>query len=102
MKSAVQSVRALGDHRLEVAYADGIITVLDFSQYLAVRSGPVTDPLREQAMFSKVRLEDGVVSWPTGFDICPDVLRFWCEQGRICPDRETDTHFESQRPISAS
>jgi hypothetical protein len=102
MKSAVRFVRTVGDHQLEVAYADGITAVLDFSQFLSARSGPVIDALREQATFSKVQLEDGVVTWPTGFDICPDVLRFWCEQGRICPDRETDAHFESQRPISAS
>jgi hypothetical protein len=32
---------------------------------------------------------------PNGFDICPDVLRFWCENGRVCQDEETNAHFAS-------
>lgn len=95
-------IRDAGSWRLEVVYADGLNAVLDFTNFLAEHDGPVVEPLRDGVTFSAVRLEDGVVTWPTGFDICPDVLRFWSEQGRVCSDRETDAHFESQRPLSAS
>lgn len=102
MRSSVAHIRDAGSWRLEVVYADGLNAVLDFTNFLAEHDGPVVEPLRDGATFSAVRLEDGVVTWPTGFDICPDVLRFWSEQGRVCSDRETDAHFESQRPLSAS
>jgi hypothetical protein len=102
MRSSVAHIRDAGSWRLEVVYADGLNAVLDFTNFLAEHDGPVVEPLRDGVTFSAVRLEDGVVTWPTGFDICPDVLRFWSEQGRVCSDRETDAHFESQRPLSAS
>ena len=95
-------IRDLGSHRLEILYADGLSAVLDFANFLANHDGPVVEPLRDERTFSTVRLEHGVVTWPNGFDICPDVLRFWSEQGRVCSDDETNTHFESQRPLLAS
>ncbi len=102
MKSSVTRIRDLGGYRLEVVYTDAVTAVLDFTNFLTEHNGPVVEPLRDVATFSAVRLEDGVATWPNGFDICPDVLRFWSEQGRVCSDRETDAHFESQRPLSAS
>lgn len=102
MKSSVACIRDLGSYRLEVVYADALTAVLDFANFLAEHDGPVVEPLRDVDTFSAVRLDDGVVTWPNGFDICPDVLRFWSEQGRVCSDRETDAHVESQRPLSAS
>ncbi len=102
MKHSIDRIRFIGNHRLEVGHADGLVAVLDFSDFLAKHDGPVLAPLRDERAFSAVRLEHGVVSWETGFDICPDVLRFWCEQGRVCSDRETDAYFEERRPLSAS
>ena len=101
MKSTVTRVRHAGSFRLEVVYADALTAVLDFTTFLAEHDGPIVEELRDTATFSAVRLEDGVVSWPNGFDICPDVLRFWSEQGHVCSDRDTDAHFASQRPLSA-
>ena len=102
MKCPVVGIQGLGNYRLKVVYADGLAAVLDFATFLADHDGPVVEPLRDDATFSAVRLEGGVVTWPNGYDICPDVLRFWTEQGRVCSDRETDAHFLSQRPLSAS
>jgi len=102
MKSAIDRIRSLGSHRLEIVYNDGLVAILDFNAFLAEHEGPVVEPLRDGATFAAVRLERGVVTWATGFDICPDVLRFWCEQGRVCSDRETDIYFGLPRPISAT
>ena len=102
MKHAIERFQCIGKHRLEVGYSDGRVAVLDFSDFLAEHDGPILAPLRDEHAFSAVRLEHGVISWETGFDICPDVLRFWCEQGRVCSDRETDAHFEERRSLSAS
>lgn len=101
MKKSVARIRHLGSYRLEVVHADGL-TALDFTNFLSEHDGPVIAPLRVGPAFSAVRLEDGVVTWPNGFDICPDVFRFWSEQRRMCSDRETDAHFASRRPLSAS
>jgi hypothetical protein len=30
------------------------------------------------------------------------VLRFWCEQGRVCSDQETAAYFKSRRSLSVS
>jgi len=102
MKSPVIHVCSRGNHQLEVVYADGLSARLDFTSFLAEHEGPIVEPLRGEHTFSKVRLEEGVVTWPNGFDICPDVLRFWCEQGRVCSERETNARFESPRPLAAS
>jgi hypothetical protein len=102
MKHSVSWIRYVGMYRLEVVYADALTVILDFANFLTEHDGPVVEPLRDVASFSAARLEGGVVTWPNGFDICPDVLRFWSEQGRVCSDRETDAHFESQRSLSAS
>jgi hypothetical protein len=100
MKCLVTHVCSRGNHQLEVVYADGLSANLDFTNFLAEHEGPIVEPLRDEQAFSAVRLEDGVVTWSTGFDICPDVLRFWCEQGRVCSERETNARFEVQRPLT--
>jgi hypothetical protein len=33
------------------------------------------------------------VPLPNGYDICPDVLRHYCEIGRVCSQVETDNAF---------
>lgn len=102
MKHLVTQICSLGNHRLEVVYADGLSAILDFTGFLSEHEGSVVDPLRDEQTFAAVRLGEGVATWPTGFDICPDVLRFWCEQGRVCSERETNARFETQRSLSAS
>lgn len=101
MNPALKEIRVAGSHLLAVAYEDGLAATLDFSEYLHSHVGPITEPLRNQETFATAQLDHGTVTWSTGLDICPDVLRYWCEQGRVCPDRETDAHFESQRLLSS-
>jgi hypothetical protein len=37
--------------------------------------GPILDPLRDEAYFARVFLEFGALTWPNGYDMCPDWLR---------------------------
>ena len=37
--------------------------------------GPMIEPLRDAAYFSRVFLEFGAPTWPNGFDIAPEWLR---------------------------
>jgi hypothetical protein len=64
--------------------------VLDLAPAL---HGPIFGQLRQPAKFSQVTLQDGTLVWPNGADICPDVLRYWCELGRVCSQEELDAHF---------
>jgi hypothetical protein len=34
------------------------------------------------------------VAWPNGYDIDPDVLRYYCELGRVCSYEELAAVFE--------
>jgi hypothetical protein len=82
MNSPLREICVAGGHLLAVAYEDGVAATLDFSEYLASHSGPIVEPLRDQEIFATARLDHGAVTWSTG---------------RVCPDRETDAHFESQQ-----
>ncbi|MEI7861887.1 MAG: DUF2442 domain-containing protein [Planctomycetota bacterium] len=102
MKTVLMQVVPAGGHRLHVAYSDGLSATLDFSDYLAHRSGPLVEQLHAVSFFISACIDHGVLTWPNGYDICPDVLRFWCERGVVCSQEETDAHFESLRPSNAS
>lgn len=84
-----------GDHVVRLVYGDGAEFHLDLAPLLARESGPLTDPLRAVEEFAKVRCDagSGALVFPTGYDICPDVLRYWCEVGRVCSQEETDEFF---------
>lgn len=102
MKTVLSLVVPAGGHRLSVVYSDGLSATLDFSEYLSHRSGPLVEQLRPASFFSSVRVDNGLLAWPNGYDICPDVLRFWCERGVVCSQEETDSHFESLRSFNVS
>lgn len=70
----VKSVRPLEGFNLDVEFTDGTQRVVDVDRYLR---GPVFEPIRrDRAMFEAVTVDDelGVVVWPNGADIDPDVL----------------------------
>jgi hypothetical protein len=92
-------LRNNGDHRLAFAYDDGLVAELDFASYLNDRHGPMVEPLAEPGFFAQAFIDHGVLTWPNGYDICPDVLRAWCEAGRILPREETEARlFQTPTP----
>ena len=102
MRLSLMRATVVGDNRVELEYSDGLHATLDFAAYLSERHGPVVEPLKSKAGFSTACMDHGVLTWATGFDICPDVLRYWCEQGRICSQEETRAHFETRPSLQAS
>jgi hypothetical protein len=68
-------VRPLDDFRLELGFTDGTSGVVDASRWI-VGHGGVFGPLNDPAVFAQVVVdpEAGTVVWPTGADLCPDVL----------------------------
>ena len=77
----LRSVRLLGEHRLGLHFHDGLITELSFLGWLVENRAAMSDPLIDETFFAQVFLDRGVLTWPNGFDLHPDTLRQWAEQG---------------------
>jgi hypothetical protein len=68
----IHNVAPLHGFRLQLMLSDGSIIERDLS---ALVVGPVFEPLRaDRALFAQARVEGGIVVWPNGADLCPDVL----------------------------
>lgn len=70
----VTSVAPLDGFELRVGFTDGTVRVIDVERFLR---GPVFDLIRkDRSVFESVSVdrELGVVVWPNGADIDPDVL----------------------------
>lgn len=70
----VVAVKPLGGYRLHVRFSDGSEGTRDFSALVKER-GAITEPLRDETYFARVFLEYGALTWPNGYDMCPDWLR---------------------------
>jgi hypothetical protein len=71
MLTKVTRLEKLGGFRLRVRFNDGSEGVHDFTA-MVNESGPMLEPLRDAAYFSRVFLEFGTPTWPNGFDIAPE------------------------------
>ena len=69
----VIAVKRLGKHRLEIEFSDGTKGIRDFG-FLAARSGPMVEPLKDPSYFDRVFIEDGAITWPNGYDYDPIAL----------------------------
>jgi hypothetical protein len=69
----VIGVRHLGGHKLEVEFSDGTIGERDFA-FVAEKTGPMSEPLKDSAYFARVFIQDGALTWPNGYDWDPIVL----------------------------
>lgn len=91
----VKSVRLISGCRLKLVFCDGFVGELDLSPLIRAPRGPMEVALQDPNLFGGVHLDGGTVAWPNGYDICPDVLRYWCEIGRVCSQEEVDAAFHS-------
>ena len=96
--NTVTEASPLGGHRLKVAFADGFAAETDLQGLPTFRRGPLVQALRNEVYFRRVTVdtECGVVTWPNGYDICADVLRLYCELGRVCSESELAEYFAPQ------
>jgi Protein of unknown function (DUF2442) len=79
MLNKIAEVKVLAPHVLRVTYTDGYSGVHDFAA-LVNEGGPMAEPMRDADYFARVFLEYGALTWPNGYDICPDWLRFEMER----------------------
>jgi hypothetical protein len=63
----VVGVRAPGAYKLEIEFSDGTVGARDFA-FICEKTGPVVQPLKDQAYFARVFIEDGALTWPNGYD----------------------------------
>jgi len=73
MMIKVRRAKPLGDHRLMIEFSDDLCGERDFS-FIKAESGPMLEPLKDAAYFRRVFVEDGVPTWPNGYDWDPIAL----------------------------
>ena len=70
----IRSAIPLEGFWVRLGFTDGTERTVDLEPYLR---GPVFEPLKsDPALFRAIQVDEelGTVVWPTGADICPDVL----------------------------
>ncbi len=69
----VTEVETLDDHRLRVAFNDGVVRNVDCSFLL---HGTLGEPLRDPDYFRQARVDEEArtVVWPNGLDPAPELL----------------------------
>ena len=75
------NLRVTAPHCIAMRFRDGLIAELDFEDWLASESGPAIEPLKSASHFARVGLEEGILTWPNGYDLDPVTLRTWAECG---------------------
>ncbi|MBB5039682.1 DUF2442 domain-containing protein [Prosthecobacter dejongeii] len=78
----VSSLRVTGPHRVSLHFRDGYVSDLDFADY-GNEGGPLRRALSDPGLFAEAYLAYGIVSWPNGYDIAPETLRRYAQQGFI-------------------
>ena len=70
----VVDVRPVGGYRLVVTFADGTRGEVDLYRLVASDNAGVFEQLRDPAMFTRVGVAHGAVTWPNGVDLAPDAM----------------------------
>lgn len=78
----IASLQVTGPHRVSLHFRDGYVTELDFADY-GSEGGPLRRALADPALFAQVFIAYGIISWPNGYDIAPETLRRYAQQGFV-------------------
>ena len=96
--NTVKGVRVLGACKLRAVFTDGYIGDIDLAPLFANPRGPMLEPFKDPAFFQAVTVDPdlGVPTWPNGYDICADVVRYYCELGRVATAGELEKYFTAE------
>jgi len=61
----------LNNNILHITFEGGEAFNVDIKPF--IKSG-VSSALKDDSFFSSVRVEDGYITWPNGYDFCPEFL----------------------------
>ena len=75
MTISLLSARYLGERKFAVSFSDGSAGTLDMAEYLANRSGPLLEPLKDETYLSRGFVEVGAFAWPNGLELSPVKLQ---------------------------
>ena len=70
MKSIV-SAQPVENYFLQVKFDNGVSYKIDMNPF--IKNG-VSSALKEKHFFNNVVVEDGFITWPNGYDFCPEFL----------------------------
>lgn len=70
----VSKVQHLPGFKLSVRFNDGTEGTVFMSGFIHSPNAGVFGILKDQELFSKVMLQYGAVTWPTGLDLAPDAM----------------------------
>lgn len=70
MKNIVQA-QAKDNSLLHILFDDGAAFDVDIKPFIG--SG-VSQALNDRQFFNSVKVEDGFITWPNGYDFCPEFL----------------------------
>jgi hypothetical protein len=70
----VVGVKALPDFRLRVQFVDGLKGTVDLSIRVHSKDAGVFTALADPALFKRVYVEHGAVTWPGEIDLAPDAM----------------------------
>jgi hypothetical protein len=69
----VISVNVLENYLLEIEFSDGFRKVIDIRPFIGKG---ISAALKDESYFRQVALEEGGgITWPNGYDFCPNFLR---------------------------
>jgi hypothetical protein len=66
----VLSSRYQGDFKAILSFSDGTEGVFD-GRALLQRTGPLLEPLRDEAYFRRLFIDAGALCWPNGLELSP-------------------------------
>ncbi len=94
----VTAVRHVGHHTLWLEFSDGLEGEIDLTAYLVELTGPVLSPLRDEGLFSRVRLDGGALAWPNGADWAPESLHRLASATKKAAPRANDAGLWDELP----
>ncbi|MDX2055997.1 MAG: hypothetical protein SFV15_26580 [Polyangiaceae bacterium] len=69
--------------RIRLQYTDGFQGEVDLSfLFGAPKSKPLVLEILRGDLFGRCFIESGALAWPNGYELCPDAVRQWIEQGK--------------------
>ena len=74
----VIDVEPRGAHKLFVRFSNGTEGEHDFGPMIE-EGGPMVEPLRDPVFFARAFLDDGIPTWPNGFDV--DAIKLHMDMG---------------------
>jgi hypothetical protein len=78
----VTTVEALPGFRLRVAFADGLMGIVDMSRMVHSPKARVFAALAGPSLFAQVTLDYGAVAWPGELDLAPDAMHAEIQEHR--------------------